>query len=579
MRNCNLTTIAIAVLSLSGLALIQTWTIWDYFGVRVDEKAMYMYAVGFLGGDLDPRWFGYGSLGMYLLAAVYLLLAIYPLAGGYFSSLEAYAMQAFYNGYFVLVARYVFALMGLGAVLLYARTAAGKQIPLWLIGLFGAVCVFSADNVYFANYLRCDYLVGFFVALAIFCAARSRQKAYLYLLAVAVAGAICSKISALPLVVFLLVQVGYRKFDCTLSWAHLAGILLTLIICLKLFQPFAPWTELIKGIIGLGVSGEPHRFNWGKEYLDALPERIGALFEIFRSSCTLPVLVALGLLVFTWRYRDLVASSLLMLALLVLPYLNSPEITAYWFAPAFNLVRFLALLGVAGTLSWLKDRLLSHPVLASHPACRRAVQVLLVLLVMISGGWGLVFSGYQNYVRQYDFRETNKEDARRWVEQHLLETAYIAIEPRYNHITPKLYDPGNLSESKRISRYFMYERHRNAFLNQLFETWLQRDYCAFAGVQEVKGVRRHRNLPPQWLAEGYYYITSPNIYNRYLNRDPARVPPHLQKEYQKQLQYHQALIAYPRIKEFRNGRGAAIEIYHIGGEKNGHEHPSYPGTE
>ncbi|WP_157493422.1 hypothetical protein [Desulfonatronovibrio magnus] len=574
MRTCDSSILAVyspwflksilTVFIVLAMALIQTYTIWDYFGVRVDEKALFMYSIGFFGGDYNPNWFGYGSLGMYILYIAYMLLAIFPILGGYFASLDEYAMQVFYNGYFVLVARYVFSVLGIAAVFLYAQTARKCSVPVWLILLFLLVCFFSPDNVYYANYLRSDYLVGFFVAMAVFCGIQSNRKIYMYLMAIAVAGAICSKISALPIFLFLIAYCVYRKYDKTISWTHLAGIILTFILFLNLFQPYAQWMEFIKAIFFMGTEGDIARFNWGKTYVHSVPERLMAIAAIFKSSCGLPVLLSLFFIFFTWRFIHAVIPGLFMLSLLTLPYLISSEITFYWFAPAFNLVRFLALLSIAGFMSLLFELINSIPNYY-YTQIKNILKSITVAGTIALSVYVLILPGFNQYVNIYKWEETNKDMAQKWIEKNLIESGYIALEGEsmYNHFTPKVYDPENIQESKRVSRYFMYNRSQNQYLNYLFETYLEDYYLNNIGVKQVKGVRRHLHIPEHWRETGYYYVTSPAIYNRFLSRDPSSIPEHLREELKKNIDHFDKLISCPLIKAFRSGRGPDIEIYYI----------------
>ncbi|MBK8805551.1 MAG: hypothetical protein IPO21_02415 [Bacteroidales bacterium] len=110
------------------LAFIQVVTILNYSGEKVDENAIFYFSIGFFGGDFNPHWFGYGSFGMYLLYIVYIILYIPAYLFNGFSSLSEYAMQMFYNGYFNLVARYVFALFGVLGVFLLGKLAKENKI-------------------------------------------------------------------------------------------------------------------------------------------------------------------------------------------------------------------------------------------------------------------------------------------------------------------------------------------------------------------------------------------------------------------------------------------------------------------
>ena len=539
------------------IALIQTVTIVDFFAERVDENAIFLYSIGFFGGDMDPHWYGYGNLGMYLLWIVYLLLAIPPLIVGKFAFLDEYAMQVFYNGYFVLVARYVFAVIGVLAVFIYYRLARIIQVPKVLILLFAIVSIFSADAILFANYLRTDLLVGFFVALSIFFAVKSDKKSYLYLLAIATAGAISCKISALPLIIFLFVYTGYRLFDKTISWPHLLGVMITFFAFLFIFQPYAEWYARLLKIINIGASGVGH-FNWGKHYHYTLIGRLEAIYDILVRYCTLPVVSSLPLLVFSRKYVKAVFPGLLMLLLLILPYINSREITYYWFAPTFNLIRFLSLIGIAGSVHQM-TKLIKHKKYNFYRYFKLGFLSLIVVLV----SFYIIRPSIQSYLKQYRWQKTNKTIARGWLEKNLVSKAFVALEPRYNHGIPNLYDKDNISLSKSVSRVFMYNRSKNEYLNQLFEKYLQNFYYKQSGIEKVKGLSFSKNVPLKWDRKDYYYVTSPYIYNRYLRHSAEGLNPKLKAQLENNKLYFQYMISNPLVKRFNTGRGPDIEIYHI----------------
>ena len=100
------------------LAALQTFSIYNYQGEKVDESELVHYAVGFLSGDLDPKWYGYGTLGMYLLGAIYFVSGLGQIFAGYYDSFLAYASQVYENGYFIIIARYLFAFIGICTALI-----------------------------------------------------------------------------------------------------------------------------------------------------------------------------------------------------------------------------------------------------------------------------------------------------------------------------------------------------------------------------------------------------------------------------------------------------------------------------
>lgn len=553
---------------ISLVALLQTHTIWDFFGERVDENAIFHFSIGFFGGDFNPQWDGYGHIGMYLLYFVYIILFIPFYIFGKFTSFDEYAMQIFYNGYFVLVARYIFAAIGFVAVLVYSRIAKLSQIPIVLVLLFIVVSVLSKDAIHFANYLRTDQLVGFFVALSIYFAFKSDNKIFLYFLAVAIAGAISSKISALPLVVLLGIYTLYRVYDKTITWHHIFGVGLTFLLFLFIFQPYVNYFEKAIGILKLGAAGRgggesAGQFNWGKTYQYNLIARLKEIYYVFVQYCSLPVILSLPLLVFSKKYFRIVLPSIVVLILLIIPYVNSPEITYYWFLPAFNLVRFLSLVAIASLYYQLSRVINEKNVLYVRLFRYSFSGVLLVITSLL-----LIWPSFNSYIKNYQWQETNKAIAQRWIEENLLENEFILLEGNVDYNIPQVYDAKSIKSSMMISRAFLHNREGNDYLNSLFKDYLTNHYNKQIDIAGVKGVKQIRGIDFSNEKNvnsliGKFYVTSPVIYNRYLKRSSKDLNPKRKKQLEAFKNYFNYMISNPLYKKFDEGRGAAIEIYQI----------------
>ncbi|HNV80462.1 MAG TPA: LamG domain-containing protein [Tenuifilaceae bacterium] len=554
------------------IGLLQTYTIWDFWGERIDENNVYNYSIGFFGGDFNPHWDGYGNLGMYILYIVYIVFSIPSLLVGKYSSLDEYAMQMFYNGYFVLVARYVFAVFVVLGVVVYSNIAKNLKIPSILILLFFFITIFSYDNIFYANFLKTDQLVGFFVTLAILFAFKSKNKVYLYFLAIVVAAAISSKISALSLVVFLGVYTLYRVYDKTITWHHIVGIGIVFIISLYIFQPYVDYHKKAVSLIKLGLqgrgggggegAGEGISFRWGAVYHYSVSERLIAIYNIFKRFCTGPVLFSLLFLVFSKRYLKIVIPSILMLVLLIIPYINSSEITHYWFIPAFNLVRFLSLLAVASVFTTLLYLLRKRKILAISIIKYGFLIIFSILSIKF-----LILPSLLQYKENFQWKESNKIIAQRWIEKNLLENEVILLEQYLEYEVPIVYDVNNMDISKNISKVFKYHRNRNLYLDRIFKNYLINHYCKRIGINNTREVKQIQGLdisnkPSVDRIQGAYYVTSKR-YLDFLNRQSADLSDKRKKSLEYMQSYYNYMLSNPLVKRFNSGRGQVVEIYHI----------------
>ena len=550
------------------IALFQTYTLWDYWGEQADENALVYFAVGFFGGDFNPHWTGYGAIGMYILHAVYFLLALPQLLFGKFESMDEYTMQLFYNGYFLQVGRFVFATFAVYAVYVYSKIARQFNIPILFIILFALVSIFGTDAIFFANRIRPDQLVLLFVSLTIFFAIKSDKKVFLYLMSFAVAGAIAAKITALPLVVLLGGYALYRVYDKTIKWYHLAGLLVVFVLTILILQPQSNWIAKILTILKTGTEGRgggsaQSQFYWSREYHYSITDRLLSFYDIFKGYLSAPVLWSLLLLVFSKKYLKIVIPSLTALVLLVVPYIASPEVMYYWFLPAFPIVRFLSVIAVVSFFEFFYLKLEKR----SFVGAKRfsyAYKSLLTICILFF----ICLPSFESYLNQFQWKESNEAMAEKWIENNLVENEFIVLDDNYNHMLPRIYDPSRVKQSKLMSKVFLYNRHQNAYLNELFENYLENYYSKRIGVNEVKGVCQVRVLDVQdqdtmrWF-QGRYFVTTPPAYNQFFRRSTDDLTDARKKDLLKYKSYYEFVKTNPLVKRFDQDRGQPVEIYLI----------------
>lgn len=246
-----------------------------------------------------------------------------------------------------------------------------------------------------------------------------------------------------------------------------------------------------------------------------------------------------------------------MLFLLTVPYINSNEITFYWFSPAFNLIRFISLLCAAGILNFIYNSLKNK---SKHTFIIKKVSILFIILLIAH----IIFiPSYNKYINKYKFVESNSLISKKWIETNLIQTHNIAVDDIYTHYLPAIYDPDNLPASKNISRAFMYNRDQNQYLNKIFSDYLENYYFEDAGIKQVKGIAVYPNIPDAWTRDGFCFVTSPHIYTRFLNKELSTIPPELREKHIQKVKSYSSLLQCPLIKAFRHGRGGEVEIYQI----------------
>lgn len=468
------------------IAAMQCYSGWDFHSDQVDESELVHYAVGFFGGDFDPRWYGYGSLGMYLLFALYAVIGYVGVLFGVFAGIDDFAQRLFSDGFFFVIGRFFFAVVGMTTVAIYALIARRSHVPRVLVAGFMLVAVVSPDAIYVANYIRPDSLVALFSAVALLGAVMSSRPLGAYIVALACAAAISSKLSALPLAAFVLAVYFYRASRREIEPRTILIAMVVFGVSLLAFQPFVDYGSVVTERVGRGVDPP---IKWSRTYYGDLPSRMSAILSVLREHVGLPVLMAapLGLLGL-YRWRDLSIFAVVLWGLLITPFLASPEVTFYWFIPLFNLTRFLALMGVAALLVIIRE--VSFERRPTILATRTFWVFVAAVLLVPAAGDAKAFG--QQAADHWNNRE-NRQVAETWLEEHLLGHETVVLDSSFTHVLPRVYDPRNLAEARSISRAFVFERHTNEYLGRIFHHFLWEDYARshdlLDAVNAVKTVR------------------------------------------------------------------------------------------
>ena len=455
--------------------LMQCFSLWAFSGEKVDESELVVFAVGFLGGDFDPHWYEYGSLGMYLLGFVYFVVGGFSVMLGFCDSLSDYAMHIVEGGFFYQLGRYVFSLIGVLTVLVYAKILKDTQPSVILLISYLVAAVFSSDAIYSANYIRTDLLVGFFVSVAVYSAIHSNKKAYLYVMAIVTAGAISTKISALSFLGYLFLYVFYHFMKKNIDFKGVIGVALCFLFFSFIFQPYVYFhgSEIFDSVVAYtGQSPSISIVLRGSE-TSSLLNRISVLYDIHNNFLG-PYLMALSFLslflLFSEKYRAVAGAAFLILFFFLLSFYNSPEIREYWFLPSVALLRFLSFLTLLFILGILQDRL-GVETFIKRP-----------LIVLIFTGYIVLFfviPSCKNLYNLYNsplLRTTNKQDAKVWLEENACGKLGIYLDANFNHFLPKVYDPLDTNSAFLISRLFLYNRTQNEFLKSIFLDYLEDIY-------------------------------------------------------------------------------------------------------
>lgn len=549
------------LLSIPLLAALQAVSIYNYQGEKVDESELVHYAVGFLGGNLDPVWVGYGTFGMYLLGAIYFLVGAWQVFLGRYDSLLSYASELYEDhGFFIILARFSFALIGVVAALLYFRLGTRLKLPSILLGLFLCLQILGPEALTFANYVRCDSLVSFFIpCILLVITSNYSENKKANLLALIIAAACASKISAIFLLVILFFFCGQKYFQKKLGLRAILISLALFQVAVFVFQPYGNIYQRFWEVLEIMI------FN---SRLDAA--KVGHFGFIAHSKAILTVFnkqipwYLSSALIFSpliyYKNKEFFIYSLLTLLLLVAPYYFSSEVTYYWFLPAFPLVRFLALYS-----AWLLLEKIIVKLTKAYALGLKTFAFCLITYLLLTPA----LSHYQSFVKTSLAQKTNALIAKQW----LLENAYgripILLDAHYGYRMPKIYDPENLEEAKKVSTAFIFQRDKIEFLNQAFALFIERQKKETNPKSDEPFVKSvvafDPALKPQEYEQriGAYFVVSPSVYRRFLKNEGKNFDQG-KKDFLKLMQdYYKRMLANPLVKSFRTGSGGPIEIYKV----------------
>ena len=537
-------------------SLIQCLSVWNYGGDHVDESELVHYAVGFLGGGLDPFWYGYGYVGMCLLGAVYFVVGLVYLSFGRVDSLLEFASLLFDSDLFMILGRLVFAAVGALTIWLYILLARRLQVPSLLTVVFALISVFAGDSLRYANYVRCDQLVALLCPIILLELTRqSASRRDIWLLPVLVAVAFNCKMSALSLTALIPMNALRRSSNNRELLRNLIIGILVFVVCMWLANPFnnvfATMLDMITNMIfesRVSVSKVGHIGFW------ATTVGIG---EVLRSTIGLSLLLPLFLLPILPKYCGWNGFFILSMFLLLSgPYYLTSEIAEYWFIPLFSLSRFSAFLIISIAVGWLSY---------SRPRIRGAV--------IVVTAFGLLLASYKQFFVQYPrfFKtslavSTNARLASQWLLPELRKGRVVLLDKYWNHVMPKIYG-NDRQQAKLISRAFIYERKRNLFLNKAFDLFMEKRYLPQFSVapmvrQAVAYDEKDYELERERRA-GAYFVVSPSIANRYLLADLQALPEQKRQETQFLKRYYELEMRGDPIIEFSEGSGAPLRVYEI----------------
>lgn len=447
------------------VALLQCYSSVYFSGQKVDESEVVAYAVGFLGGDLNPHWFGYGSFPLYALSLVYLVIWTGGHLIGWFGPLDEYAAQLVHDeAFFYIIARYLFALVGVVTLWLYARSLRCLGAPSVLAGAYFFLAATHPSAIGYANFIKIDHLVGLFFAIAVH-ALVSAPRAPRTLLVVASVSALAltTKVSAAPILA-LLFLAALCNYDSHRSWRNIVVAVCLFFLLVFVTQPFSNPVSAILAALRSHAGDQlltlvrPHYDNMGDRVLALNALLVGYLTSLHFS---VALLLPFGLV---REVRKGFLSLFLVAALIISPFLIASDIQPYWMVPIYPILLALVFLGLWGLIQFVGRRSKSAGIG--------------VLAVGVCGS--LLQAGLSSQAVLKHWIEpagvSNRELAADWLEAYALGSDVVVLERSHSNLMPEVHDLSSLARSREATRLFIFNRRENVFLTGLFDSFLVDHY-------------------------------------------------------------------------------------------------------
>jgi hypothetical protein len=551
------------LLVLALLSVLRSATSLNYSFWHVDENQIVVRALGFIDGDLNPRWFGYHTLPMYLLSLIYYVEYLVLLGLDVVSTKTEFASLLFsQHGLFFVPARLLFGFahtLGCAIVALAAMRAWNSRTAAFVVF---ALAFVHPDAALAASYARVDSFVFLFFSATVYfaCYAKQQRRAFLSAL-VCCAAAFASKIPAIVLYPVMVLKTGYEAWRGLVPRSYVA---LSLVVPPMLAVIFMPYMLLDYGRyaallarISLRASGGMRQV--GKVHRYEFFERLEGLVDVVASQLGLVTLV-LALLFVVWAVvsrdrRTLLCS--VFIGAYAMSFSTSTTLDIYWLRPVLPWIGFLAVgmivtLTRPAALTWIGERL-RRPELHDATWLRP--------LLLIGTAVALIGSHSEGLARLYQSMSWSQPDTRilaaQWLEENLPSGAVVQLEGAFPQYLPPLFSKS--SATTLAMTPLNPDMLRNSLLRNAFDEYYTRERTKRRSLDVVL-LRHHRYNPKHFFVQqGSYIVTSSHIYDRYFEDYLEKQSPLLTRN-------ARAIYSEIRSQELvkhLEGRGPVIDIYRV----------------
>jgi len=557
------------ILIFSGIlivSLLRSGATFNYSTWSMDEQFVVPIALGFLDYDLNPKWFGYNTLPMYILSVLYFIIYwVFSIFGIVASKIEFASLLYSNDVVFYGSARLLFSFahtLGLFtlAFIIYRNYKSIAGALLFLI-----IAILIPDSVMAANKVRVDTFVFLFLSLTIYfsCFAKKGKTSYFGSL-LACTAAFASKLPAIVLFPILFVKFSYDIIQGVYPRYYLVYFFALPPVFLFFFMPYlfidyVTYTAFLEQTFMKVGGGQKEHV--GRLYLDDAANKVTAVYKLIASNAGAASLFGTilagiyGLI----RDRDLMFSVLFVLGYST-AFMTSSWTDSWWLRPVYPFFIFFTIILVL--------RLMSHPAvsawLQSLSQQRQSKMNLGVIagtipLLVLTAYYGVSFS--DSFSKSYNLLTETREDTRltasQWIQKNIPDNSIIILDTFLAHYLPKAFSQDKMTTFSSFD-YVLAGRNellRNGFIFYFNNNKNQKPLKVWPLYSRSLNFESGKISIPR----GAYIIISSYTYDRYYSDSTKKLFPILT---QKALRYYDFIKKQKHIKDF-TGRGPDIGIYQV----------------
>jgi len=565
-RNRRWWTFGLYVFFAALISAARAGSIFNYSLWNIDEEQVVMTALGFLGHDLNPHFFEYHTLPMYVLSLVYFGTYMGQAITGLVSSNIEFASQVFNDdSYFFVAARLLFSFVHTAGCFVLAHIIAKNYASKAAAFAFLGIVFLLPESVVAANYIRVDTFVFLFLALTIYysCFAKKNRTSFLLAIMFCTAAFAC-KIPAIIFLPILFIQQAFLIYRGVYPKHYLIYLALVPPLALMVFMPYmfldheAFQQHLLK--IFSRASGE--FIHVGKiHHFDELVKLKEIFWLIAKQVGLLSILFSLALPLIAVLRKD---KNLLVIFAYVAAYCGmfttSATVDSYWFIPVYPLLVFMSVILIqliaqaAYKLTFIGETKLE----TGEKSSKSTIPLFAIMI------YAIVTIGFnpQGWHQYSGMLRNDTEDTRivagEWIKNHVPESSWIIIDGYIQHYLPRVLSKSPDHTLVNSGLNSLGAVSRNQFLLKAFDHHYARAMSEDRPLNAIViddqkfDVAAFSHFPA-----GTYVVISNAIYSRFYDKEKARFASELA---QKATTYYDLIKSQRHIANF-SGRGPTIDIY------------------